>query len=346
MTTTLGFPELRPRSAERTRSSHVGEAQGGPVYLVDSYEDSALDVLCADGVVTITPQAPRSCRHTIRPVAIFHNQRGYFEANQSMGRLVFARGAQEPQTYQPYTRDPQRTLEALFLCVERMPEDEQYASPARWANMEVVARRLFDLTGVPYRGPRQVDVDRFLRFIECPDPIEALALYALTAWCAPCGRFAVEIDSYRGRSLTVMALSLDAAGSALPLVSVDPHQVEPFNIEQVRLALRQVGQERRLIQAPMLSDDAAGLLRPGSAALVFIDGDHAYEQVRADFTHYDELLAPGGVMAFHDYGYGAHTGLPDTNPDVRRAVDDLVFTHPGYRPLLCAHITMAFQKQR
>lgn len=33
---------------------------------------------------------------------------------------------------------------------------------------------------------------------------------------------------------------------------------------------------------------------------MFIDGDHTYEGVKADFEDYTPLLAPGGLVAFHD----------------------------------------------
>jgi hypothetical protein len=34
---------------------------------------------------------------------------------------------------------------------------------------------------------------------------------------------------------------------------------------------------------------------------IFIDGDHTLEGVRQDILDYYPLLAPGGVMMFHDY---------------------------------------------
>ena len=33
---------------------------------------------------------------------------------------------------------------------------------------------------------------------------------------------------------------------------------------------------------------------------LFIDGDHEYEGVRADFLAYYDLVRPGGLIAFHD----------------------------------------------
>lgn len=44
----------------------------------------------------------------------------------------------------------------------------------------------------------------------------------------------------------------------------------------------------------------AGLLRPGVLDMVFIDGDHRYEQVVRDIENYGPMVRPGGVFAGHD----------------------------------------------
>ena len=38
----------------------------------------------------------------------------------------------------------------------------------------------------------------------------------------------------------------------------------------------------------------------GSVDLLFLDGDHSYEGVRADFENYAPLVRRGGLIAFHD----------------------------------------------
>lgn len=35
--------------------------------------------------------------------------------------------------------------------------------------------------------------------------------------------------------------------------------------------------------------------------LLFVDGDHKYESVRADIENWVEYVVPGGIVAFHDY---------------------------------------------
>ena len=38
----------------------------------------------------------------------------------------------------------------------------------------------------------------------------------------------------------------------------------------------------------------------GTADFILIDGDHSYAGARRDFELYRELVAPGGMIAFHD----------------------------------------------
>lgn len=55
----------------------------------------------------------------------------------------------------------------------------------------------------------------------------------------------------------------------------------------------------------------------GPFDLVFIDADHAYEAVTADIEFAASKLAPGGLLAFHDYKHPSH-------PGVEQAIDDLL----------------------
>ncbi len=85
-------------------------------------------------------------------------------------------------------------------------------------------------------------------------------------------------------------------------------------------------------------------MRPETASLVFVDGDHTCEQVVADFANYRDLLAVGGCMVFHDYGYGEHHGQEDVCPGVRAAVDRHVLTDPAFKPLVLVDTAFAFVK--
>jgi predicted O-methyltransferase YrrM len=43
-----------------------------------------------------------------------------------------------------------------------------------------------------------------------------------------------------------------------------------------------------------------------SLGMVYIDGDHSYQGCKADIKFWWPKLAPGGIMAFHDYANGAY----------------------------------------
>ena len=49
--------------------------------------------------------------------------------------------------------------------------------------------------------------------------------------------------------------------------------------------------------------DAARTLAPligGKLEFVFVDGDHSYEGLKADWEGWAGLIAPGGIVALHD----------------------------------------------
>lgn len=50
-----------------------------------------------------------------------------------------------------------------------------------------------------------------------------------------------------------------------------------------------------------------GLITP-PVGFLFIDGDHSYQGVRRDFDLWTQLMAPGGIVAFHDIVDGPRTG--------------------------------------
>ena len=56
--------------------------------------------------------------------------------------------------------------------------------------------------------------------------------------------------------------------------------------------------------------------------LVFIDGDHDYESVRIDIGKAKNVLAEGGLIAFHDFDHPSHRG-------VREAVEELLLAYGG-----------------
>jgi len=295
--------------------------------------------------IEVTPSQPMPRRCTIRPAALFEHELGFVEANIVMGRLVFPNGSTEPQTYRPFTLDPRRTLRELFFPVEPMPEDDLPASHVRWKNCQAIARRSLSKVGITWGGLSPQDMEQVVRFVSRHEPLDGCVLHALAQWTHQRGDCIIEIGSYRGSSGAIQAMGLRGVDSDSLLISVDPHNEMPFNREQVRLALREIGEEDRLVHFPCVSDRAARFLKPACAAMIFVDGDHGYEQVVADFRNYVDLLAPGGCMLFHDYCCGDHNGLPEPQPDVRRAVDEHVMNCDALKPLVLAHTLMVFVKK-
>jgi len=291
--------------------------------------------------LVVRPRGPMPRRCTIRPAALFHQARGFPEVSTVMGRLLFPNGSTDSRTYKPFTRDPQRRLRELYLPVEAGPDDDWPASATRWSNYQAIAKGLLAAARVPWDGLSRQDIEQLVEFIPWEEPLEGCLLHALTQWTHRRDQCVIEIGSRRGRSLTMLAMALRGVGSDASLISVDPHVECPHNAEHVRLALRQIGEERRLVQFTCGSDSAGKLLRPGMASMIFIDGDHSYDQVLADFSNYRTLLAPGGCMAFHDYPFGDHNGLPDGHPGVRQVIDTKVICARDLRPLLLAQTLFA-----
>ncbi|HXA13920.1 MAG TPA: class I SAM-dependent methyltransferase [Opitutaceae bacterium] len=61
---------------------------------------------------------------------------------------------------------------------------------------------------------------------------------------------------------------------------------------------------------PRILSRVAARLGSEKVDLLFIDGDHSYEGVKADFQLYCPWVRPGGLVVFHDIVPAAETGAP------------------------------------
>ncbi len=339
--------------AQQVVSTHADNAQcitgcgldDVPVHLIGSAEGVRLEVEKQANGIRVTLLESNGADVAIKPVALFENDRGYHDMTTVMGSLAFSDHRPHIQSYSPFTRDAHRTLRAVYLPVQTLHDNAWRASTQPWDIAERLTRDLLQECSVAWHGLERKTARLLHRHVESEQPIEYCVLHALAQWTHARGSCVIEVGSFRESSAAVIALALEGAGSPIPIISVDPHADEPIHHEITEHMLRKLGQAHRLVQMPVRSDIAADVLRPGCASLVFVDGDDARKQVIADFQNYHELLAPGGCMLFHDYGFGAHTGQPEAHPGVRPAVDDHVFTHGDYEPLLSAHTMMAFVKR-
>lgn len=130
----------------------------------------------------------------------------------------------------------------------------------------------------------------------------------------------IEIGSFSGASLILICRALRRLATSYQGVSVEPGGTIQFH--EVIKSLKE-----SVIHLPMFSHDAALRLsmmfdEGGLPELIFVDGDHTYEGVKQDIIDYYQLLAPGGIMLFHDF-------LPELDDTNRAAI---YFHHGNSEP--------------
>ena len=124
---------------------------------------------------------------------------------------------------------------------------------------------------------------------------EGEALYELAKRCTGRGAI-VEIGSWKGKSTICLGLG-SRAGNAVRIFAIDPHTDYRFgdfkaNVERAQIA-------DLVTPVPSLSQDAADAFDE-PIELLFVDGSHEEEDVRADFDQWVPKVVDGGWVAFHD----------------------------------------------
>lgn len=134
---------------------------------------------------------------------------------------------------------------------------------------------------------------------------------ALQSWARrlPDNPVAVNIGAGAGTS----SLALLGSRSDLTLISVD---ISAKNIVQEELTL-EAGDIHASRYEQLCGDSAkfGTYWKRGPIDLVFIDGDHTYNQVKADIKAWLPHIKPGGILCGHDYGF-------ETWPGVKQAFDE------------------------
>ncbi len=131
----------------------------------------------------------------------------------------------------------------------------------------------------------------------------------------------VEIGSFAGSSLFLTCNALKRITPQLQGFAVDPG-----GHPQLYEVLKHL--QGNVTHLPLFSHQAVPQLQQvfeqdGQLPIfIFVDGDHTYEGVRQDIIDYFPLLAPGGIMMFHDY-------LPPLNDENREAI---LYHHAGNEP--------------
>jgi predicted O-methyltransferase YrrM len=111
-------------------------------------------------------------------------------------------------------------------------------------------------------------------------------------------RSIVEIGVAEGGSAWHTRKVMDPAGT---LVLIDPYP-RRFGLNLSSIIARRLlaTEERGNIVWRHETSDAAIRNWSGQIDFLFIDGDHAYEAVKADYEQWSPHVAPDGIMAFHD----------------------------------------------
>ena len=130
------------------------------------------------------------------------------------------------------------------------------------------------------------------------------------AWELQQGAQIVEIGSFRGRSLIVLA---NAAPAGAGIVSIDPHgggdrgpqeiapdqQLGDSDHAAFTANLQQAGVAQRVTHIRKTSADALGDV-DGDIDLLYIDGAHRFGPARRDIVDWGDRVPDGGTMLIHD----------------------------------------------
>ena len=117
----------------------------------------------------------------------------------------------------------------------------------------------------------------------------------------------VEVGSYRGRS-TLALCAGSSIGSGIPVYAIEPHE-EAVGIRggkfgpKDRAAFFRNFLKSGLVRYVRLLNTTSAVAAAGwnkSVSLLFIDGDHRFPSVSADFAAWQPHLAEGAVVAFDD----------------------------------------------
>lgn len=189
-----------------------------------------------------------------------------------------------------------------------------------------------------------------------PQNLEGQVLPAEGSWLrlvaasVPAALAIVELGSYSGKSTCCLAVG-SAEGNGARVYAVDLWMTSTFDVETRRFSEYKVGSEEpqhhcKFSRQPALDRfnerraryDPLGLIRPITGettkvaevfgepiGLLFIDADHLFEAVREDFQAWAPKVAPGGIVAFHDYK------VLTRGEGVKRFVDESVRSDPHWQ---------------
>lgn len=163
---------------------------------------------------------------------------------------------------------------------------------------------------------------------------EARFLYDRPSYLGP-GKYA-DLGTFCGRSAILMAGGLMERGIEGSVVTVDTftHNTvqkkyrlkneEP--IDHVKQILRMKRVDDLVYVLQMTTLEAAEVCKHSKFKFVFIDADHSYEAVKADFMAWSPLVYDRGEIGFHDTNWPGVEKFLQELPDLGWERTDEVFT--------------------
>ena len=136
----------------------------------------------------------------------------------------------------------------------------------------------------------------------------------------------VEIGAWRGATTAALA-----ATTSRTIYAVDPFNNYPGAASDMEIMLNRTRSISNVKHIRQKSSGGAEVLSQERFSMVFIDAIHDYINTWFDFLVWERLLAPGGMIVFHDVD--DHVG---TNLACRRIRHQKNYTVWGYCPNLVA----------
>lgn len=152
-------------------------------------------------------------------------------------------------------------------------------------------------------------------------PNERFQLYTAVRTLLPCTekilRY-IEIGAHAGASFKLEHIAAQHDGRRIQPIAIEPGGLPSFYevVSQIGATHIRAYSHEALSEVKRICSDG---VRP---EFIMIDGDHSYEGVKQDILDYYEVLAPGGIMIFHDF-------LPALTSENREAI---FFHHGGREP--------------
>lgn len=149
------------------------------------------------------------------------------------------------------------------------------------------------------------------------------------------GTSIVEIGSYMGRSTCYLAegalRSEFEEDDVVPVHAVDlweeapwPQYADPLNRQAFREAISALRLDQIVVAKPGDSLAIAGAWTGAPIGLLFVDGNHYFDPVVADYQAWQRHIAPGGILALHD--------AADPHWGVRQAIDEVILPTGLWEP--------------